>query len=271
VSEHEPTTDETGDALADVFAKIVCGVDHSEPSLEAVRQAFRLASPASELLLVAVSETRLAVHAGMGAPHAAEELTAEAHAALADAGKLAPDAATRLVSGRPDDALLHVARDDGATLVAVGSHGYRRGVGIAIGSVATRMLRDAPCSVLVARAPEDPAAFPRSILAGVDGSPSSLAAARVAAALGTRLGVPVTFLTAMGSRADVDANGCSESGLELVSSDAKPIPALLDAAADADLVVLGSRGLRGLRALGSVSERVAHRARSSILVVRESA
>jgi nucleotide-binding universal stress UspA family protein len=254
-----------------VFAKIVCGVDRSEPSLEAVRQALRLASPASELVLVAVSETRLAVHAGMGAPHVAEEIAAEAHAALADAGTLAPDAAARVVSGRPDDALLHVARDEGASLVAVGSHGYRRGVGIAIGSVATRMLRDAPCSVLVARAPEHPAAFPRAILAGVDGSPPSLAAARVAAALGERLGVPVTFLAAMGSLADVDADRCGQSGLEPVFSDAKAIPALLDAAADADLVVLGSRGLRGLRALGSVSERVAHRARSSILVVREPA
>jgi nucleotide-binding universal stress UspA family protein len=36
----------------------------------------------------------------------------------------------------------------------------------------------------------------------------------------------------------------------------------------ADLVVVGSRGLRGLKALGSVSERVAHQARSSVLVVR---
>ena len=46
-----------------------------------------------------------------------------------------------------------------------------------------------------------------------------------------------------------------------------PVHALSDA--DADLVVVGSRGLHGLRALGSVSERVAHRARASVLVVRE--
>lgn len=37
----------------------------------------------------------------------------------------------------------------------------------------------------------------------------------------------------------------------------------------ADLVVVGSRGLHGLRALGSVSERVAHTASCSALVVRE--
>jgi nucleotide-binding universal stress UspA family protein len=50
----------------------------------------------------------------------------------------------------------------------------------------------------------------------------------------------------------------------------KPVQALVSAAADADLVVVGSRGLHGLKALGSVSERVAHRAHCSTLVVRES-
>jgi nucleotide-binding universal stress UspA family protein len=43
---------------------------------------------------------------------------------------------------------------------------------------------------------------------------------------------------------------------------------LVEAAAGADLLVVGSRGLHGLRALGSVSERVAHRASCSTLVVR---
>ncbi len=37
---------------------------------------------------------------------------------------------------------------------------------------------------------------------------------------------------------------------------------------EADLVVVGSRGLRGIRALGSVSERVAHEALCPVLVVR---
>ena len=35
-----------------------------------------------------------------------------------------------------------------------------------------------------------------------------------------------------------------------------------------DLIVMGARGLKGAKALGSVSERVAHRASSSVLVVR---
>ena len=36
----------------------------------------------------------------------------------------------------------------------------------------------------------------------------------------------------------------------------------------ADLVVVGSRGLKGLKAVGSVSERVAHDARSPVLIMR---
>jgi len=50
-----------------------------------------------------------------------------------------------------------------------------------------------------------------------------------------------------------------------------PVEALIERAAevDADLLVVGSRGVHGMAALGSVSERVAHRAGCSVLVVRE--
>ena len=50
---------------------------------------------------------------------------------------------------------------------------------------------------------------------------------------------------------------------------AQPVPALVERSREADLVVVGSRGLHGLRALGSVSERVAHRADCSVLVVHD--
>ena len=55
-----------------------------------------------------------------------------------------------------------------------------------------------------------------------------------------------------------------------------PIEPLRGRAADAiagvgegvDLIVMGARGMKGAKALGSVSERVAHKAASSVLVVR---
>jgi nucleotide-binding universal stress UspA family protein len=43
---------------------------------------------------------------------------------------------------------------------------------------------------------------------------------------------------------------------------------LFDSSRSADVLVVGSRGLHGLKALGSVSERAAHQAKCSVLVVR---
>jgi len=87
----------------------------------------------------------------------------------------------------------------------------------------------------------------------------------VAADLGTRPGVPGLAVAASRATADVEAGG-ELSALEV--DEREPVEALLDAAGRCDLLVLGARGLRGVRALGSVSERVAHRASSSVLVVR---
>jgi nucleotide-binding universal stress UspA family protein len=256
--------------MASLFARILCGVDATEAGLTAVRRARRLAPPESELVLVAVNESRLAVHAGAAAPMLAGELETEALEALERAQAEAGASETRIVRGRPDEALVRLAGEERATLVAVGSHERRRAAGIVLGSVATRMLHDAPCSVLLARDGETDS-FPRSIVAGLDGSAHSLDAAAVAGELGERLGADVRYVVATGGNPlDLDVDGLGRSGLELEYRDARPVGALLDAArdAEADLIVLGSRGLRGLRALGSVSERVAHHAGCSLLVVR---
>ena len=55
---------------------------------------------------------------------------------------------------------------------------------------------------------------------------------------------------------------------ELEEQPGHAVAELVAASDSADLVVVGSRGLHGLKALGSVSERVANQARSSVLVVR---
>jgi nucleotide-binding universal stress UspA family protein len=58
----------------------------------------------------------------------------------------------RVVEGVPKDLILHEAREWGADLIVVGSHGYGRVRSMLLGSVAMAILTDAPCSVLVARA-----------------------------------------------------------------------------------------------------------------------
>jgi nucleotide-binding universal stress UspA family protein len=252
---------------ASVFTKIVCGVDGSPAGLEAVKQAQRLAPAGAELTLVSVSESHLAVHTGSLAGEWAQRLDDEAQAALDEARKIVDAAETILLHGRAADTFVRAVSDHGATLAAVGSHDISRAEGMLIGSVATRVLHDAPCSVLLARAGEWP--WPRSIVVGLDGSDESLAAAVAAHDVASRMGSTVRLLVARGaSPADIATAALTRFGYDLTFSDEKPVPALLEAARDADLLVVGTRGVTGLRALGSVSERVAHHAPCSLLVVR---
>ena len=252
---------------ASIFTKIVCGVDGSPAALEAVKQAQRLAPAGAELTLVSVSESHLAVRTGMSAAEWAQRLNEAAQAALDDAREIVDDAQTVLLHGRAADTFVHAVADQDATLAAVGSHEISRTAGMLIGSVATRVLHEARCSVLVARAGEWP--WPRSIVVGLDGSDGSFAAAVVAHDVATRMGSTVRLLVARGgSPADVAIEALAKFGYELAFSDEKPVPALLEAARGADLMLVGSRGVTGLRTLGSVSERLAHHAPCSLVVVR---
>jgi nucleotide-binding universal stress UspA family protein len=138
-----------------------------------------------------------------------------------------------------------------------------------LGSVATSILRQAPCSVLVARASGDTPWSPGSIVVGMDGSREAAAAAETAAELEDRFGASVRLIAARGG-SPVDEGALNQiDALERLS--ANPVDALVDASRNADLVIVGSRGLRALAALGSVSERVAHQAGCSVLVVRPEA
>jgi nucleotide-binding universal stress UspA family protein len=245
-----------------VFGRVLCGVDGSPAGVEAVRQAARLHAPGGSVLLVSVAAPAAAAH-----PEAAVALEARSATALRGAEhQLGRGCESRVLVGDPVACLMAVASDERATLVAVGSHGTSRLGGILAGSVATAVLHRAPCSVLIARAAGTSSAFPAGIAVGIDGSEASRIALAVAGALGSRLEVPVVAVAASGAAIDFDV---AEDGIAALQFDERePVDALLDAARDCDLLVLGARGLSGLRALGSVSERVAHRAPSSVLVVR---
>ena len=151
-------------------------------------------------------------------------------------------------------------------MIVVGSHGLGRAAGIAFGSTSTLLLHEAPCSILIARAPRNPERWPRSIVVGVDGSPESGVAALAARQLAFRFGADLRMVAAGRDHVDVSAARRIASDLEVLPGKAGDELAVLSEFSD--LVVLGSRGLKGLRALGSVSERVAHDARCPVLVVR---
>jgi nucleotide-binding universal stress UspA family protein len=251
---------------AQLFDRILCGVDGTPASLVAVRQALRLQGEHGSVLLVAVANLAQAVHAGMAAPHAAELLQHEAEAALAEAQAIAPSASSKLLDGDPVAVLLKQAEAERATLIAVGSHGRRRAAGLLLGTVAARMLRDATCSVLVARAAGDLDAWPQTVVAGVDGSLESAAAFTVARSVAARFGGSVRAVASTNDQLDQEA--ALAIAPELAEHGEPAVNVLVAASEPADLLVVGSRGLHGLKALGSVSERLAHQARSSVLVVR---
>jgi nucleotide-binding universal stress UspA family protein len=161
--------------------------------------------------------------------------------------------------------VLRQARDEAhTTLLALGARHSSRFLGIVLGDTASELLHDGACSVLLARPQLEGAWQPRRIVAGLDGSAPGLAALATADELATRVGaaVEVVCATSGGSRVEVAWTGRVNSW-----DAAQPVVALVGRSREANLVVVSSRGLHGVRALGSVSERVAHQAHCSVLVV----
>jgi nucleotide-binding universal stress UspA family protein len=249
-----------------IFARIVCGVDGTPESLFAVKQANRLRPSDGSLLLVAAVSLAKAAQAGMAARHAAELLQDEAEQAMAEAKELA-SAEGKIVNGDPATVLLGEAQR--ATLLAVGSHGRRRAAGILLGTVAARMLHEAPCPVLIARPARDPDTWPQAIVVGVDGSAESELAVAAGRSVSSSCGADLRIVSA--TRDQVDRDAAQVVAPELEELEGRALDLLAAASETADLVVVGSRGLQGLKALGSVSERIAHQASCSVLVVRGAA
>jgi nucleotide-binding universal stress UspA family protein len=227
------------------------------------------------LTLVSVEEIAL-VGAALSGYAAAVTVPFEGAAlkALADAEQAAAHRHARVrtvpLEGPFEPALLGVLKERQADLVVLGTHETGRIAGILLGSKATMVLHDAPCSVFIARGDPDPEVWPRSIVVGVDGSPSSDTAYAAASALAVRFGADLEAVMSIYDHSDDEIKDAEERIPELrLDHDSTAVDALTEASRTADLVVVGSRGLRGLKALGSVSERVAHSAESSVLVVRK--
>ena len=236
--------------------------------LAASRRAARLLEEGGFLEAVAVVNLGEAVLAGPSAPRMADELTEEATTALDEALAILGDRAQRrLLHGAPVSELLREIQRTQATLIALGSHGHRRVADILLGGTSGELLHVAPCSVLIARDAGDVDGFPHSIVVGIDGSLEGDAALAVAQDLARRFGSDLRAVTALkGKHLDLAHVHLRHAFAEEI--DADPVDALVEASRGADLVIVGSRGLHGLRALGSVSERVAYRTACSTLVVR---
>lgn len=254
-----------------VFGRVVVGTDGSPEAHEAARQAARLVDVDGELTVVAAWSLAPPLAGPMGAEtYALDEEVPRDHAAESVSRACEHIGAVasprrKVVRGIAWQALVDEAEAEQATLIVAGSHGLGRALGILVGATATELIHKAPCSLLVAREATDE--FPRRIVVGVDGSLQSAGAYAVARQLADRFGAELWPVVAHGGKA-VDKSLVSlivDHHREDLPDE--PVRALVAAAADADLIVVGSRGLHGIGALGSVSERVAHQARCSTLIV----
>jgi nucleotide-binding universal stress UspA family protein len=266
---------EASTEAATALRRLVCGVDGSPEGAEAVREAALLAPPTGGRLVL--------VHAVM--PGFVEGLTAvvpSSSAARRSGGPaVTPEwlaRAEKIVGGRvrtaasaptgpPAAVLVAEARRVRADAIVVGSHGNGRVSGILLGSVATRVIHGAECSVLVARS-DARRPFPGSVVVGVDGSESSRRALAVAWGLADRMGVPLRSLHLAGDHGGRPLPDDLGFAVEEIHQHVTPADALCARVTEVDLLVVGSRGLRGVRSLGSVSEAVAHRSPASVLIVR---
>jgi nucleotide-binding universal stress UspA family protein len=266
------------------FSLVLAGVDGSERASEAARQAALLASAVRAQLIVAYVIEDPPYEEG-DAERALEAASAAARAAGVD-----PEA--RILTGDAGDALAEEAERDGVDLLCVGPDSGLLGGAIRFGHVAGKVLRDATCSVLIAR-PAEPA-FPRHIACAIDGSEASVLTALLAAGVARATDAELRLVHVVPvfrgrneewtlgpqdespPELEPSVKALSSLGVEPIREMAmgRPERTLVRVAErdEVDLVVVGHRGIGGVtRALlGSVSEHVAHHAPCSVLVVRAS-
>lgn len=198
----------------------------------------------------------------------------------------AKDTESRVREGLPADAIRAAARDAGADLIVMGTHG-RSGINrLMLGSVTERLVREAEIPVLAVRG-DQPAARDlrfRHILAPVNDSPaakSALAwALEMAACFGARLTVlHVQEPSAKGRIENLSewTSGCARSGCaieELIrKGDASEEVIRVARERETDLIVAGSSHRRFLesRVLGTNTIRILRHAPCPVLAVPQTA
>jgi len=280
--------------------QIVVGMDGSSGAADALRWAVdegRLCDrPVTAILAwddslphVGFSED---VVVSVNAAEAAVELDGYVRAALGPTTD--HEIEQRVVRGDPVDVLLETARP--GDLLVVGARGLGTMRGLLLGSVSQRCLHESTSPVVVVRAVASPHSGVQHIVVGVDGSETSIRAlawsldearrrhAEVEVVHtwhlpylgGYPYAVPIDTAifqdeaVALVERliADADTSGLPGPIVRTIGADGA-VQAVLDAAKDADLVVIGSRGLGGFRgmALGSVSHAVTHHAPCPVVVM----
>ncbi|MDG4811059.1 universal stress protein [Micromonospora sp. WMMD1120] len=278
-------------------AAIVVGADGSADADRAVRQAAREASWRGLPLRVVHAFIWPLFNVPLGPPEGGppesglrNEANRIVERAVEQARAQEPgiDVVGVVVEGAAPPVLIGEART--AEMIVVGSRGLGGFSGLLLGSVAVGVTPHAACPVLVVRGEPVPRG---PVVVGVDGSPHGDAALAFAlqeadwrqaavrvvhAVAGPALGPGSGELDRAEPRLLAEAVKAADptarhSGLtvEQVSLPGQPAAVLLDAARDAQLVVVGARGRGGFAGLllGSVSHSLLHHAPCPVAVLRQ--
>jgi nucleotide-binding universal stress UspA family protein len=227
-------------------------------------------------------------------------LAVEAEAATTRVTRRATAAGVRTVTaveeGRPAQIIADVAADVDADVVVVGTHGRTGLYRFLLGSVAEGVLDRLRRSVLVvptetdAGDDGDETVAYRTVLLATDGGRASRVATEWALTVAAATGATVRALSVVDRRVagqqvartalETEAREAvreaalagTERGVEVETAVEVGLPAavVVDAAAEADLVVVGTNDRTGLDrlALGSVSRRVVRTTQTPVLVAR---
>jgi nucleotide-binding universal stress UspA family protein len=289
------------------FQKILCPIDFSAGSQKAMQVAVRLANEAdAELVLAHAWYLPPNIYdAYVFPPHVVEQITGDAErgleAALRDAVTFgAKRVSAKLLNGLPWAKIVDLLASDPAfDLAVLGTHGRTGLAQVMLGSMAEKVIRHAPCSVLAVRSDAEPRPF-QHVLCPVDFSVDSDHALELVASLIQPGGTGITLLHVVeipiayfGDRpvtdvvhdlGDRSAQLLARAAAQLQASVSVPVTTrsrdgrfpgaqLLEAIEEdptIDLVVMGSHGRTGLQRLllGSVAEKVVRHARCPVLVAR---
>ena len=274
-------------------SKVVVGVDGSAESDEALTwalgaaqrrrlplfavEAWQPTGAADETEKLAALRSVAELRTGLD-----DALSSHVDGVVAGAGVTDVDVVSRVVYGHPAELLIHEAGDDG--LLVVGSRGRGAIKASLLGSISHSCAQSARGPVAVVRGERGRRSEAGRVVVGVDGSASSVAALRFADDEATTWRAELVVLQAwtlpyMDSiqpvavapetidEAEAKARFQLQESLRLAEVDAArpdvrtvlmrayPGQALLGAAEDADLLVVGTRGAGGWKGLllGSVS------------------
>jgi nucleotide-binding universal stress UspA family protein len=263
--------------------KVVVGIDGRPDCENAIRWGAAEAASRGAALDLVHAFVWAEFRVPLGPSDLAPGLRAQADGIVADAVELArkfepgPAVTGRSVDGFPAPVLLAASRH--ADLIVIGSRATGPLLGLVVSSAGVELSAHAHCPVVVVRPAEDSLAGSRVVI-GYDGSRPADAAVEFGLDYAQRHGLPARIVAVLGDEDDDDHDllaGIRQHPLaadtELIEVTGHPSELLLEWSSDAQLVVVGSRGLGGFTGLllGSVSQTMLHQSPCPVAVIPRAA